>query len=131
MTPTTPSPADRNLMVIAERIRISAVGRGQLAATLGGHRTGQPVVEASGQTPVGPSPIASLFDEVVAAIARPRFDIDSSGVRPPPSRFMVRVAQVGMPARATKRNYNYFQELDAVLAERHLASPASPRGGPR
>ena len=30
---------------------------------------------------------------------------------------MVRVATVGAPARPTKRNYNYFEALDAALAE--------------
>jgi hypothetical protein len=31
---------------------------------------------------------------------------------------MVRVAPVGQPHRATKRNYDYFEELNARLAAR-------------
>ena len=38
----------------------------------------------------------------------------------PTSRFMVRVATVPQPHRATKRNYNYFEALNAALAAKGL-----------
>ncbi len=37
---------------------------------------------------------------------------------PPPSRYMVRVATIEPPHRMTKRNYNYFKDLDDALAAR-------------
>ncbi|MGH9205948.1 MAG: hypothetical protein ACRD1G_05235 [Acidimicrobiales bacterium] len=36
-------------------------------------------------------------------------------VVPPPSRFMVRVSPTARPHRATKRNYDYFDDLTAAL----------------
>ena len=60
----------------------------------------------------------SPFDELIAAVSvsppsRPR----RSGPPPPPERFRVRVAPVRPPHRATKRNYDYFEELNAALDE--------------
>jgi hypothetical protein len=58
------------------------------------------------------------FDDFIAAAStstagRPR----PVGPLPPRSRFMMRVATVDRPHRATKRNYDYFEELKAALAD--------------
>jgi hypothetical protein len=63
------------------------------------------------RAPTGP------FDDFIAAVStsparRPR----PVGPLPPRSRFMMRVASVDRPHRATKRNYDYFEELKAALA---------------
>ena len=60
---------------------------------------------------------AGPFDDFIAAVTK-----STSGPEtpppplPPPSRFMVRVAAVGKPHRSTKRNYDYFEALNASLA---------------
>jgi hypothetical protein len=66
------------------------------------------------------------FDAFIAAVS------DSTATPPvpmaplpPPSRFMVRVAQVAPPHRATKRNYDYFEELNIRLAAQSAAHPQS------
>ena len=138
---TNPTTADRHLLVIADHIRSSAAGRGQLAAALGGRSEdlqapGPPT--DSGALPQGDSSgtagplddfIAAIsrhdagpFEEFIAAISRPAGELlFGSGVQPPASRFMVRAAAAAAPTRPTKRNYNYFEELDAAIAERQLA----------
>jgi hypothetical protein len=75
-----------------------------------------PIVPASPPAPPGP------FDEFITALtdAAPAPPINA-GPLPPPSRFMVRVAPVGQPHRATKRNYDYFEELNARLAAQSAA----------
>ena len=58
----------------------------------------------------------SPFDELVAAVSEsPAERWRRSGPPPPPERFRVRVASVGRPHRATKRNYDYFEDLSAAL----------------
>jgi hypothetical protein len=57
------------------------------------------------------------FDDFITAVStsaagRPR----PVGPLPPRSRFMMRVSSVDRPHRATKRNYDYFEELKAALA---------------
>lgn len=121
MMPPTVPPADRHFQVIADHIRSSAHGRDRLASTLRGQRVGRPTDGYSGQAPSVPGRSASLFDEVVAAIAQRPGEVPR-GVLPPASRFMVRVARVGEPTRPTKRNYNYFEELNAALAARQPGS---------
>lgn len=144
---TNPTTADRHLLVIADHIRSSASGRGQLAESLGGRRPDQaaaghptelethpqgdrPTSIDPGTTPAAfeefvaaiSSTASGPFEDFIAAISRPAGDVRlHSGVQPPPSRFMVRAAAVAPPTRPTKRNYNYFEELDAALAERRLA----------
>jgi len=64
-----------------------------------------------------PDPFADLF----AAISNSRpFSLDGAATLPPSSRFMVRVAKVGKPHRTTKRNYDYFGELNVALEARAL-----------
>ena len=59
---------------------------------------------------------ASPFDDLLAAVAHPKGRRPVRvGPLPPRSRFMMRVAPVDRPHRATKRNYDYFQELKAAL----------------
>jgi hypothetical protein len=59
----------------------------------------------------------SPFEDLIAAVAEgPAERAKRTGPPPPPSRFRVRVAQVGRPHRATKRNYDYFEELNAAIA---------------
>ncbi len=52
--------------------------------------------------------MASLADDIALPEMEP----------PPSSRFMLRVAPVTEPHRRTKRNYDYFTELDAALSEK-------------
>ena len=57
----------------------------------------------------------SIFDDLVAAITGASVPAEPA-TRPPRSRYMVRVAEVGKPHRPTRRNYDYFEELNAKLA---------------
>ena len=60
---------------------------------------------------------AGPFDDFIAAVTTSTSDPEvPPPPLPPPSRFMVRVAPVGKPHRSTKRNYDYFEELNASLA---------------
>jgi len=61
---------------------------------------------------------ASPFDDLITAVARQPTRGPSAGPLPPPARFRVRVAEVGRPHRATKRNYDYFEELNSEIAAR-------------
>ena len=73
-----------------------------------------------GQRPPGP------FDGLLEAFT---LSSEQSGrpsrPLPPPSRFMVRVAAVSKPHRATKRDYDYFAELNAALAAKAQRSVPS------
>jgi hypothetical protein len=57
----------------------------------------------------------SPFEDVIAAVSGPSSVKRRFGPPPPPERFRVRVAPVGRPHRATKRNYDYFEELTASI----------------
>ncbi len=61
------------------------------------------------------APSPGVFDDLVQTL-----NGAAVPARPLPSadRFRVRVARVAKPHRATKRDYNYFEELDAALAIR-------------
>lgn len=64
-------------------------------------------------------PPTSQFDDVIAAVSEsPTQRASRLGPPPPPERFRVRVAPVGRPHRTTKRNYDYFEELNTKLAAR-------------
>ena len=56
------------------------------------------------------------FDDFIAAVTNTPSTPVAPPPLPPPSRFMVRVAPVRKPHRSTKRNYDYFEELNASLA---------------
>jgi hypothetical protein len=58
----------------------------------------------------------SPFDDLITAIAKRPILGKGAGTLPPATRFRVRVAEVGKPHRATKRNYDYFEDLNAVIA---------------
>ena len=64
--------------------------------------------------PTGP------FDDFIAAVSETGPPAPMAPL-PPPSRFMVRVSTVRQPHRATKRNYDYFEELNAKLAAQSVA----------
>jgi len=70
----------------------------------------------------------SIFDDLIAAVTGTSAPAEPV-VRPPRSRYMVRVARVGRPHRPTRRNYDYFEELNAKLAAQRVdedaAGPAS------
>ena len=87
---------------------------------VGGHTTlpftAEPVVPNRPTAPPGP------FDEFIAALTdAPTGPLAPMAPLPPPARFMVRVAPVGQPHRTTKRNYDYFEELNAKLAAQATA----------
>lgn len=72
------------------------------------------------QAPAGP------FDGLIAAVAAPSTRRPLRvGPLPPRSRYMMRVASVDRPHRATKRNYDYFEELNAALADLRDRKPTS------
>lgn len=60
-----------------------------------------------------PGPFDTLFAAVTSGNPRKS---PPAGPLPPQSRYMVRVARVKGPHRGTKRNYNYFEELERRLA---------------
>jgi len=86
----------------------------------------------SGSGPVNRSDLyRGQFDELFEVVSQPaqRKVLDPNRPLPPLSRFKVRVAPVSKPSRPTKRNYDYFEELNAALAERAKRSEVDP-GGP-
>jgi hypothetical protein len=57
------------------------------------------------------------FESVIAAVSGSSSSASEVPAHlPDSSRFMVRVAQVEEPHRKTKRNYDYFQDLNEALA---------------
>src|SRR5664280_3320652 len=73
----------------------------------------------------------SAFDDLIAAVtAAPTGPTGPTGpqIRPPRSRYMVRVARVGGPHRPTRRNYDYFGELNARIAAQRSAEDAPIAG---
>jgi hypothetical protein len=109
---------------VADRFRACSERQRQIVALMKDWRTGSPVLES------GPSstsqfedlhkavarPALSPFDDLIAAVTA--VETAQLQVQPNSPRFMVRVVDVGRPHRSTKRNYDYFEELDATLAER-------------
>ena len=80
----------------------------------------EPAVPGRPRAPSGP------FDEFIAALTdAPIGPPPPMRPLPPPSRFMVRVAPLGRPHRATKRDYDYFEELNAKLAAQASAQLGS------
>jgi hypothetical protein len=70
------------------------------------------------ETPAGP------FDDLLAALTTPKARRPVRvGPPPPRSRFMMRVAAVDRPHRVTKRDYDYFEELNAALAALAIPTP--------
>jgi hypothetical protein len=68
------------------------------------------------QRPSASGPFDDFLGDLCRALEAP------DRLLPPPDRFRVRVAQVPKPHRPTKRDYNYFVELDALLAARAARS---------
>jgi hypothetical protein len=79
-------------------------------------------VEAPAAVATGDDRHADPFNDVVAAVTGASITrLDRSVPLPPSGRFRVRVARVGKPHRPTKRNYDYFDDLNAALAARREA----------
>ncbi len=110
MTSLTPESQIRS---IAERLRTHSEREKQLAGIVGRMRA------RSGQQSPTYRPPSTPFDEVFAAVSKDANE--PPAVLPPRSRFMVRVAKVGRPHRATRRNYDYFEDLNAALAAKQDA----------
>jgi|GEM_PF-7040050 len=74
---------------------------------------------------VGTVRAPSIFDDLIASVTSTSPTTVEPTVVPPRSRFMVRVAQVGRPHRQTRRNYDYFVELNAKLAAQRAEDAAA------
>jgi hypothetical protein len=129
------SSPDWKMHEMAEQFRVVSSARRQMAQTIvliqpappGGHHAAESRAVADGsphrvsctdQAPAAersPTP----FDDIFASVSTP---IGSAGagrvIDAPPSRFMVRESKVIRPHRTTKRNYDYFEELNVALAEK-------------
>jgi hypothetical protein len=101
---------------IAERLRTHSEREKQLAGIVGRLRA------RSGRQPPASRLPTTPFDEVFAAVSTDANE--PPAVLPPRSRFMVRVAKVGRPHRATRRNYDYFEDLNAALAAKQDERPS-------
>ncbi len=76
-----------------------------------------PLVEIPTRDVVAVQPAPSLFDELVIAVSNGSLDLAKQrGALPPRSRFRVRMVPVGRPHRATKRDYDYFEELNTRIS---------------
>jgi len=97
-----------------------------LRSSVLGPEVGEPVIPEVGRpvTPEVGRPV-TLFDDLVSSVTSALTDVPRLPVVPPPSRFMVRVARTARPHRATKRNYDYFDELTAALEA--VESESRPR----
>jgi hypothetical protein len=107
---------------VAERFRSYSDRRRQIVGTVGNRRSSPPAFEPMS----GTSPFEDLLSAVASPVLSPLEELIAAVTAPPPGRppveplsprFTVRVAHVGQPHRPTKRNYDYFRELDAALAE--------------
>jgi len=118
--------AEHQMSSVAERFRSYSARQIQIAATIGDRRSG---FQASEPMPAVAIPFEDLvtaragpglspFEDVIAAVTSLR--ATRPEVEPTSPRFMVRVADVGRPHRSTKRDYDYFAELNAALAERAI-----------
>jgi len=64
---------------------------------------------------------SSIFDDLIDAVTSSSAEAAEPLILGPRSRYMVRVAKVGKPHRPTRRNYDYFEELNAMLAAQRAA----------
>lgn len=74
---------------------------------------------------------ADSFDNPIEALMRSMNEASGgapqpAGDPPPVSRYMVRVARTGQLHRRTKRNYDYFNELNVALARVEGEVPGGP-----
>jgi hypothetical protein len=112
---TNPS-IEQPMLDLAQGLRIHADRWRHRTGALAAARMGDErpeTVEAGEVAKVG-HPVTS-FEALVSSVNF-GFPDASSVVRPPPSRFMLRVTPTGRPHRPTKRNYDYFDELTSRLA---------------
>jgi hypothetical protein len=125
--PHSGHPSNASADTIASRLSVSPEPLRDLASHPPSGAPGGPEI-ARGPTLANPldelisaiyQPPASLFDEVIATVSESTTQrARRLGPPPPPERFRVRVADVGRPHRTTKRNYDYFEELNASIAAR-------------
>lgn len=104
---------EQRILAIAEHIRSYSAAEGRLAVEVA-----RPSERSQGPTPWTPTPPLpaplSAFEEMISAVAFHK--TAPAQLLAPPSRYMVRVAPVGKPHRATKRKYDYFETLNVLLA---------------
>jgi hypothetical protein len=121
---TNPS-IEQPMLDLAQGLRIHADRWRHRTGALAAARMGDERPETVEDVKVGPP--ATPFEALVSSVNF-GFPDPSSVVRPPPSRFMLRVTPTGRPHRPTKRNYDYFDELTSRLAalegESHKPSSA-------
>lgn len=115
-----PSTPESQLQSITNGVRLYALGVAELAQSISDHHRES---DACWTQPLSPSwaPTSSVdpFGDLIEGVSSgPDLNLHHAGL--PTSRFMVRVATVPQPHRATKRNYNYFEALDATLAAKGL-----------
>jgi hypothetical protein len=99
---------DRSILDFAERLRTYAERRKHLASIVAELRSGGQFAQSS--RPVTP------FDALALSITGPPPHVAPQPMGQPSRRFMLRVAPTGRLHRATKRNYNYFDQLATALA---------------
>jgi hypothetical protein len=128
--------ADDRMDALADLIRSAAGARLQAVATSGERSAEYRSARAVTVTPVDahssvatlekrPDPVevpaveqtSSPFDSVFEAVSG-AVTWKPDRPLPPASRFMLPVATVGRPHRSTKRNYDYFEDLNRALAAR-------------
>lgn len=122
--PLTMGRAELRMNTVATKLRACSARRRQIALAMNDLRSGSPDLDPKA-TPISPfegflqavaSPVLSPFDDLIAAVTSAR--TARLATQPTSPRFMVRVADVGRPHRSTKRSYDYFSELNTLLAER-------------
>jgi hypothetical protein len=118
-------PPERQMDNVTSLVRLASDRHRELLEALGrlrsSHGSRLSVDAPHGEMPFSDvtlaQPAPSLFDELVAAVSTGSLDLAKHpGALPPRSRFRVRMVPVGRPHRATKRNYDYFEELNARIA---------------
>jgi hypothetical protein len=126
--PTALASLEGRIYGAVEQFRACSARRRQIVATMGNSapKADRKVPVASFESLMADvaGPARSALEDVIAAVTAPQDAL--AGVEPNSPRFMVRVANVDRPHRPTKRNYDYFKELDAALAARHGEQPARP-----
>lgn len=116
--PMASASLERRIDGVAEQFRACSTRRRELVATMGDFAPEPdrqiPVVSIETLMAEVAGPARSPLEDVIAAVTAPQVALGR--VQPNSPRFMVRVARIDRPHRPTKRNYDYFAELDAALA---------------
>ncbi len=84
--------------------------------TLGDPTSGQRAAQPPPDSTMSGGVPSSAFAELIATLSAEQKKRDEPRhYAAPPSRFMVREVKVGRAHRSTKRNYDYFEDLNAAL----------------